>query len=61
MRSLSTTEANSVSGGGLGLGLLAGVTVALPPLLKVSVGALLGVSTCEPACAPRPSCHPRHC
>lgn len=55
MRSLSTNEVSNVSGGGLGLGLLAGIKVTLPPLLKISVGAGLGVSTS--------SCHShsRHC
>ena len=53
MRSLSTTEVNNVSGGGygcgggglLGLGILADLKVVLPPLLKISVGAGIGVST----------------
>jgi hypothetical protein len=52
MRSLSTNEVSNVSGGGLGLGLglLAGIKVALPPLLKISVGAGLGVSTGGSSC-----------
>lgn len=52
MRSLSTTEANSVSGGGygcgggglLGLGILANLKVVVQPLLKISVGAGVGVT-----------------
>lgn len=62
MRSLSTTEVNNVSGGGhgggglLGLGVLAGLNVVLPPLLKVSLGASIGLS------AGGSSCHShRHC
>jgi hypothetical protein len=50
MRSLSTTEVNNVSGGGcgggslLGLGILADLKVVLQPLLKVSIGAGIGVT-----------------
>jgi hypothetical protein len=45
MRALSMNEANAVSGGGLGL--LAGLTLAIPSLLKVSIGA--AVSTSSPS------------
>jgi len=45
MRTLSTNEANAVSGGGLGL--LAGLTLAIPSLLKISIGA--AVSTSSPS------------
>ena len=40
MRALSLNEANAVSGGG-GLDLLAGLTIAIPALLNISLGAAI--------------------
>lgn len=64
MRALSTAEVNDVSGGGLGL--LAGIGLVIPPLLKISIGAGLGLSSSRDSghgsgnshCEPR---HGRHC
>ncbi len=47
MRALSTNEANVVSGGGLGL--LAGLTLAIPALLNISIGAAISTSSSSPS------------
>ncbi|HEX7855734.1 MAG TPA: hypothetical protein VF503_18780 [Sphingobium sp.] len=52
MRALSTTEVNDVSGG---LNLLAGVSLLLSPLLKISIGASVNTGSCAPVCAPKPA------
>jgi hypothetical protein len=54
MRALSTTEVNDVSGG---LSLLAGISVLLAPLLKISIGASVNTGSSAPVCAPKPAPH----
>jgi hypothetical protein len=53
MRTLSTTEVNDVSGG---LNLLAGISLILSPLLKLSIGASINTDSCAPKRGHRKGC-----